>query len=571
MGKKAPASLLRHSSPRLIFVLASLCSLVVFVGDSLSSPRVSQSPTQDATAGADFNRDGFDDLAIGVPFADDFVQPAEDSGAVNVLFGSSSRLVGDDGQRELRGRDRSGFSLATGDFNGDGFSDLAVGTPYRDIQGAPGQDPPRKQEGSVRILFGSTSGLRGDPDQQFLDQRLIGTAEPESFDRFGFALAAGDFDNDGFDELAVGVTGEDNVRGEVDVFSGSTSGLEEGTVERWTQDSDGIVGRREEGDTFGFALVAANFDDDPYDDLAIGVPFEDLEDVRGEGDLSDVGAVNVMYGSGGGLQPSGNQQWHQNSRAMVGLAESRDKLGFALIAGDFDGNGSADLAIGVPAEDLELASGRISDAGAVNVLYGSAGPGLSGSGDEQWHQDLSEGAIAIVGKAEPGDRFGMTLAAGDMDGNGSDDLTVGVPREDFEGVQGVGTIEDGGAVHVLYGSRTRRLSAIGNQQWHQNSRDIFGAVQEDDQFGSALAMGDFRNDGGADLAVGVPFEDYEVRGLLNAGGVNVIYGARPGGLASSRNHFWHRDLRGVAGDRQPRDLFGLSLAPGTGTAHMIEP
>ena len=71
--------------------------------------------------------------------------------------------------------------------------------------------------------------------------------------------------------------------------------------------------------------------------------------------------------------------------------------------------------------------------------------------------------------------------------------------------------------------------------------------------------------------MGVPFEDYEVRGLLNAGGVNVIYGARPGGLASSRNHFWHRDLRGVAGDRQPRDLFGLSLAPGTGTAHMIEP
>jgi hypothetical protein len=152
----------------------------------------------------------------------------------------------------------------------------------------------------------------------------------------------------------------------------------------------------------------------------------------------DAGAVNVLYGSDGvGLSSAGNQLWSQNSSSVLGVAESGDAFGSSVAAGDYNGDGYDDLAVGVNGEDLSTSA----EAGAIHVLYGSSGPGLTSSGNQLWHQDIS----GIQSVAESDEWFGDALATGDFDGDGYDDLAVGVPAEDI-------SFENAGAVSVLYGS-----------------------------------------------------------------------------------------------------------------------
>src|SRR5207244_13269152 len=120
--------------------------------------------------------------------------------------------------------------------------------------------------------------------------------------------------------------------------------------------------------------------------------------------IADAGAVNVIYGSGTGLTSSGNQFWNQNASQggvdVQDAAESGDQFGAALTNGDFDGNGEADLAVGVPLEDgFNLAAEtNFTDAGAVNVLY-SSGTGLGAANN----QSLSQASPSIIDSPETGD------------------------------------------------------------------------------------------------------------------------------------------------------------------------
>jgi hypothetical protein len=178
--------------------------------------------------------------------------------------------------------------------------------------------------------------------------------------------------------------------------------------------------------------ASSDFDGDGFDDLAVGVPEEDIGTIR------DAGAVNVLYGSPGGLTATGDQFFHQNTPGVQDTAERDDLFGDSLVTGDFDGDGFDDLAVGVPFEDIV----NIGDeAGAVNVLYGSP-QGLTATGDQFLHQD----SPGIRDRAELTDGFGRSLAAADFGRSPQSDLAVGVPSED------IGTIVSAGAVNVLYGS-----------------------------------------------------------------------------------------------------------------------
>ena len=287
--------------------------------------------------------------------------------------------------------------------------------------------------------------------------------------------------------------------------------------------------------------LLGDFNGDGYDDLVVGVPYEDV--VTGGNDNFDAGAVTVIYGSASGLTAAGNQVWTQGTAGMLDVVEPGDIFAYALAVGDFNGDGSDDLAVGVPHEGF----GGLAAAGAVQITYGSAA-GLTAVGTQIWTQD-SEGLLEV---AENGDRFGAALAAGDYNGDGRADLAIGAPDEDIAG------LVDAGVVQVMYGSPTG-LAAAGNQQWHQSVAGIADLAETADQFGSTLAVGDFDADGKDDLAVGVPYED--VGGAVDGGVVHVIRGAAVG-LTAIGSQLFSADAAGITGGAAAGDSFGWALAAG---------
>ena len=540
---------------------------VLFAAVLLALPTATASAT-DLDIGCDFNSDGAEDLAIGVPGED--IGTIVDAGAVSVIYGGGGSLAAANGPGDQlwhqdvpgivgasQAGDSFGVSLTCGDFDGDGFDDLAIGVPGEDIGAI-------LDAGAVNVIYGSAGGLAAaaGPGDQLLYQGLAGiNGGAEAGDFFGISLASSDFDGDpgGTDDLAIGAPREDIGgivdAGSVNVIHGSAGGLTAGAGpgdQLWHQDSPGILGASQAGDFFGFSLATGDFNGGGLDDLAIGVPGEDI------GPLVDAGAVNVVYVSGGVLNATGNQLWHQDAPGVNGVAEADDAFGFSLEGGNFNTDFVVtvdidDLAIGVPGEDI----GPLVDAGAVNVIYGSSTDRLdvaAGNPDQLWHQDTS----GVNGVAEAFDLFGFSLASGDYNVDGDDDLAIGAPGES------IGPLVAAGAVNVIYGGAASTglapTNSPGDQLWHQDSPGVNGVAEAGDFFGVSLASGNF---GGSsdDLAIGAPGES--IGPLVAAGAVNVIYGgAASTGLAptnSPGDQLWHQDSPGINGAAQAFDFFGDAL------------
>ncbi len=527
----------RMATPSLLLLAATL--LVSAAGNSLNA-------TPLAGARCDFDNDGFEDLATGVPGEN--VGALVDAGSVNVIYGSGAGLTaaGDQiwhqDQPSVQGvaeaGDAFGASVVCGNFNLDQYDDLAVGVPGEDVGG-------EADAGAVVILFGSAAGLTA-TGNQIWHQDSTGVADvAEAGDRFGAALAAGDFDDDLADDLAIGVPGENidtlNNAGTVNVLYGGSNGLSAQDSQTWTEDKPLVPNTSAGDESFGAALAAGDFNNDGFDDLAIGVPGEDPQ--GGTTTAVDGGAVIVLRGSSSGLTGVGSQFWSQAN--LAGDHEHGDAFGYSLAAGDFDDDGFDDLAVGVPGEDV----GSLRSAGAVNVVYGSASL-LTSSGNGIWYQ----GNNNVVGVAETGDAFGATLAAGDLNGDGADDLAIGVPSED------VGDVPDAGAISVLLGSASG-LSGSGSHIVHQDTASIEGVAEAADAFGSSVSAGDFHGDGRDDLAVGVPGESAD--GFGGAGAVNVLYGAA-WGPSSSGDQIWHQGVAGIEGVVEQRDRMASPLPTSDG-------
>jgi hypothetical protein len=363
------------------------------------------------------------------------------------------RTLGKNEKGDLFGR-----VVASGDFNGDGLTDLAVGAPKEDVGIIA-------NSGAVFIYRGTEFGLA---PWKVLTQKGLGSNEIG--DQFGFSLAAGDFNGDGKDDLAVGAPyekpGTKPKSGWVFVFKGTTQG-----PKPWKAFGQKGIGSDEKDDRFGFSLAAGDFNGDGKDDLAVGAPFE-KPGKKGK-------RSGWVYVFKGGSQ--GPKAWKGFGQKGLGKNEKGDWFGYSLAAGDFNGDGKDDLAVGAPGEKV----GTKLKSGWVFVFKGGS------QGPKAWKGFGQKG----LGKNEKGDQFGRSLAAGDFNGDGKDDLAVGAPFEK-PGKKG----KRSGWVYVFKGG------SQGPKPWSSFGQKGLGKNEEGDQFGRSLAAGDFNGDGRADLVVGAPGE-----------------------------------------------------------------
>ncbi|MEV7193757.1 FG-GAP and VCBS repeat-containing protein [Streptomyces sp. NPDC093510] len=438
----------------------------------------------------DFNGDGYRDLATGAPGA--VAGEKAKAGAVVVNYGSASGISaarhkttsqsssGVPGASETS--DRFGAELAHGDLNNDGYGDLVVGTPLEDVDGdADG--------GSVTILWGGSSGLSGGT--------TIADPNASGHDRFGQSLAVGDFTGDGKTDLAVGSTGKD-----VWIFKGgfTKSGGAAGKLRLDTEiesgaypmgavhlaagdfDDDGsddiVVGssagnfvyrggaagftpQTEAGPGYAGALTVADFDRDGHDDLVVGTDFRTIMDQTAEG-----GYATVFYGGATGVSTTRTAVFSQATEGVPGDDESDDSFGGALAAGDVDGDGYPDLAVSAVFETI----GSTSHAGNVWVLRGGAS-GLTGTGAQSFHQ----GTAGVPGANEASDMFGTAVHLADLDKDGRADLSVGAGGEN----------SDDGAVWSLRGTADG-ITPTGAVSFGASSVGI-GKSGDDPMFGDVMS------------------------------------------------------------------------------------
>ena len=490
---------------------ALLVLLVLLAAWPVVSPALAQSAPSAAAlsgsnAGGDFDNDGFADLAVGVPGENN------SAGAINVLYGTGGGLTGAQVFTQVGRCPRRPLIRSAGRWRRETSTTTGLLILRSGLRLRPSAVPKGGCGQRAVRLSQRADGHRGELFTQ------VGGAV-EDGDWFGFALAAGDFNNDGFADLAAGAAGEAvgsaQGAGAVSVLPGSAGGLTATGGRLFTQ----VGGAVEGGDQFGAALAAGDFNNNGFDDLAAGAPFEAV------GSAGGAGAVSVLPGSAGGLTATGGQLFTQ----VAGNPEVGDQFGWALAAGDFNNNGFADLAAGAPNEAVGSAQG----AGAVSVLPGSAG-GLTATGGQLFTQ--------VGGTVEALDLFGFALATGDVNNDGFADLAAGAPWER------VGNIGLAGAVSVLPGS-AGGLTATGGQLFTQ----VGGTVEVADQFGAQLAAGDFNNNGFADLAAAAPQES--VGSAFAAGAVSVLPGSA-GGLTATGGRLFTQNSPGVPGVAEAFDLFG---------------
>ncbi|MEU5614270.1 integrin alpha [Streptomyces sparsogenes] len=440
-----------HKHLRIALATAAAASLTGGVLTlSAATARAADSTT---VPRADFNGDGIGDVAFSAAGA--YVNAKDTAGQLVVLYGTSTGVssakrtvlsqnsAGVPGTAEAK--DAFGGETAYGDFNSDGYDDIAVAAAGEDVGGDT-------DGGTLAVLWGSASGITG-------TGVTIADPAPSSHDSWGKNLAAGDFDGDGKDDLAVG-----NTSSTVYVYKGgiSTSGTAGG---RYTIKPPIQSGGTARGP---LNLTAGDVNGDSRTDLV----------VDGFETQTDWGWNTNYYipGTASGLSTSSAQTL---------------KPGVITAIGDVNGDGFGDIVSGAPWNNTTDDGTTIPDSalgGKVNITYGSnRGPGST--------TGITQNTGNVPGGSEKNDRFGYELDLGDINGDNYQDIVISAAGEDLNGVA------DTGAATVLYGSASGLNTSSAAQYFAQSTAGVPGDDEKYDGFGLDTKLDDVTGDGKADLLV----------------------------------------------------------------------
>ncbi|MFD4550674.1 FG-GAP-like repeat-containing protein [Streptomyces sp. NPDC058466] len=436
----------------------------------------------------------------------------------------------------------------SGDFNGDGYRDLAIAAPIAKVSGKSGA-------GYVAIVYGTASGL-DTSKRQIISQATTGIpGTPESSDYFGDRLTTGDMDGDGYTDVVVGVhsekIGSTDSYGTLTVLWGGADGVKSGT--------DISSPLPENLSELGWALAAGDFDGDGHTDLAAGnnsspslnifrgpisrtgkaaslVGIDTIDQTTIYPDNLVAGEVNgdgktdllVM-----GQQETSSGDYATRSALYLGSATGpkySKKLagGYAATIADVDKDGYGDIVTGnfMEKSTTEPNGGL---GGAITVTYGASG-GLSTRTPVRITQDTA----GVPGTGEKWDGFGWSLTSGDTNGDGYADVVIGSDSESL------GTKKHAGQVTVLRGSASG-LTGTGSKSYSQDTANVPGTAESEDYFGDAVFLTDANADGRAELTVGARGEND------GAGAVWLFKSTTSGTTATGSKSFGSTTLGGPSG------------------------
>ncbi|NGN64626.1 VCBS repeat-containing protein [Streptomyces sp. A7024] len=382
------------------------------------------------TTAADFNGDGFTDLAAGAPGED--VGTDKEGGTVQILWGSANGLAGGTTVTDPRpsGHDWFGRSMDAADYDGDGKDDLVVGA-----------------SGATLDVFKGGIATSGTTGGHYTVRPPIYSGGTEQ--RGAFNLHSGDVNGDGRADLVVDGFETDSQAGYNANYylPGSGSGL---TTTGQVKLKPGVI------------TDIGDLNSDGYGDIVTGQEWDHV--ATAPPSSTDGGHVNVTYGSAAGPN-GGSDTYSQDTTGVPGSSEKGDAFGSELHLGDINGDGHLDLVVAASEENLA----GVTDTGAVTVLYGAAdGSGITGTGAQFFSQDTP----GVPNGNEAYDYFGSDVHIADLNGDGKDDLTVGAYGENngngaVYALRSDGTkISDTGAVSVYTSSVG--VSATGYPQFGGN-------------------------------------------------------------------------------------------------------
>lgn len=497
---------------------------VVRDGERIDVVHVARSRVAHAGTGAtrsDFDGDGIDDLTVtGWPDAapdapDDVFGDGGGSGAVTVTYSSTPRddlIVGEFHYAPGTGGCACfGDAVAAGDFDHDGYDDLAIGdddAPTRGtLVGGHG--------GAVWVIPGSAHGLDTSRARRFTQDTAGVPGVAEDQDWFGFSLAAGDVNDDGYDDLAVGAPNEKVGRakgaGAVTVLRGGPDGLTGRGAVTFSQSTRGVPGKAEKGDEFGFSLAIGRVTSDRYADLVVGTPRENATPgttlVIGGTGSDGSGSVTLLRGSRAGLSFSkvtavtGYKVANAALRAgTMKLGTFLWRLGTVVAAADVDGDGLDEVVVGTPAAEAAWRP----QAGAVATIEGRSGLTTTGA------RVITQQTAGVPSGADDDEGFGTSIGVGDVTGDGRADVVVGTP------LQSVGTAQRAGTFTILRGARSG-LTGAGAVAVSRASSGVPGAARTDGLLGAAVGVLNLDGRGPWDIVVGD-------RGSQATGGTVLVFG-----------------------------------------------